>query len=225
MVPARDLNLVFRSWLAPMAGILWLLLLIALFAHPFWIAADERTTAELLTRNTVRLSLLYYVVALTLMTFLRLEEWRAENPRGLLTRWCWTLAWAAFAIHVGVAMQLYHHGSHAEAIQHTQDASGFGAGIYVSHLFTLLWTLDVAAWWLRPRWYAQRSPWVDRVLHTFLLFLWFCGTIVYETGLIRAVGVAVFLWLAGLWGWKRWSAGIQRAVREPARGDIERGAS
>ncbi len=225
MLSARDSKLVLRSWLAPLTGILWLVLLIALFSHPFVVAADERTTADLLTRNTVRLSLLYSVIALTLMTFLRREEWRAESPRGFLTRWCWTLAWAAFAIHVGVAIQVYHHGSHAEAVQHTQDASGFGPGIYVSHLFTLLWTVDVASWWLRPRWYAQRSPWFDRVLHSFLLFLWFCGTVVYETGLIRAVGVAVFLWLAAVWGWKRWSAFSQGSAREAPRGDIERGAS
>jgi hypothetical protein len=222
MFPARDPNLVFRSWLAPLVGIVWLLLLIALFAHPFLIAADQRNTAEFLTRNTVRLSLLYYVIALTLMISLRRDEWQVENPRGFLTRWCWTLAWAAFAIHVGVAIQLYHHGSHAEAVQHTQDASGFGPGIYVSHLFTLLWTTDVAVWWLRPRWYARRSPSIDRVLHTFLLFLWFCGTIVYETGLIRAVGVVVFLWLAGLWGWKRWSAGIPGPTQDLPRGDIGR---
>jgi hypothetical protein len=221
MVPARDLTLVLRSWLAPLAGILWVLLLIALFAQPALNAADEQTAADLLTRNTVRLSLLYYVVALTLMTVLAREAWRAENPGGFLTRWCWTLAWAAFAIHVGVAIQIYHHGSHAEAVQHTRDASGFGPGIYVSHLFTLLWTIDVTAWWLRPRWYAQRSPWIDRVLHTFLLFLWFCGTVVYETGLIRVVGLALFLWLSGLWGWKRWSAGIQGPTQDLPRGDIE----
>jgi hypothetical protein len=200
MVPARGPALVFLSWL---------LLLIALCVYPLAISADERTTADLLTRNSVRLSLLYYVVSLTLMTFLRQEDWLAENSRGILTRLCWTLAWAAFAIHVGVAIQVYHHGSHAAAVQHTQDASGFGPGIYVSHFFTLVWTVDVAAWWLRPRWYAQRSSWIDRVLHSFLLFLWFCGTVVYETGLIRVIGVAVFLWLAGLWGWRRWRADIK----------------
>ena len=76
-------------------------------------------------------------------------------------------------IHVGVAIQLYHHGSHAEAVAHTERRSGFGAGIYVSHLFTLAWTLDVAWWCLRPAAYAARPAWADRLLHGFMLFVIF----------------------------------------------------
>jgi hypothetical protein len=77
--------------------------------------------------------------------------------------------------------------------------SGFGPGIYVSHLFTLLWTLDVACWWLRPHAYATRPAWIGRALHAFMAFIVFNGTVVYENGPIRWAGVAMFVALGGLW--------------------------
>jgi hypothetical protein len=43
---------------------------------------------------------------------------------------------------------------------------------------------------------------VDAVLHTFMLFIVFNGTVVYETGPIRWAGLTGFLLLAGVW-WGR----------------------
>src|SRR5262249_22213252 len=123
--------------------------------------------------------------ALTLKMTLRPGDWLARTGRGRLARCCWSLAWAAFVIHVGMAFHYYHQWSHADAVRHTREVSGFGEGVYISYLFTLLWTADMASWWLRPAWYAQRSPWVDRALHGFMLFMIFNATIVYETGFIR----------------------------------------
>jgi len=98
-----------------------------------------------------------------------------------------------------VAFHYAHHWSHAEAVEATRLRSGVGEGIYVSHLFTLLWTADVLWWWLRPRGYAARSPWVDRVLHGFMLFVIFNGTVVFEDGLIRWAGILLFVALAAVW--------------------------
>ena len=102
------------------------------------------------------------------------------------------LAWAAFVVHLGMAFHHYHHWSHADAVRRTQAATGFGAGVYLSDLFALAWTADVAAWWLRPACYARRSPWIDRALHGFMLFMVFNATVVYETaaGGQRRKGVA-----------------------------------
>jgi hypothetical protein len=120
--------------------------------------------------------------------------------RGLLrlARWCWTLAWAAYLVHLAMAFHHYHHWSHAHAVEHTRSVSGVGEGIYVSHCFTLLWTVDVAWWWLRPETRARRSAWVDRSLHGFMFFMVFNATVVYESGLIRWAGVALTAWLAVL---------------------------
>ena len=52
------------------------------------------------------------------------------------------LARVAYIVHLYIAFRIYHHGSHAEAVQHTEDVTGFGPGIYVSHFFTLVWTIE-----------------------------------------------------------------------------------
>jgi hypothetical protein len=137
-------------------------------------------------------------------------DWLARTGPGRLARWCWTLAWAAFVVHLGMAFHHYHHWSHDDAVRHTQEVSGFGEGVYVSDLFAVAWTADVAAWWLRPAWYARRSPWNDRALHGFMLFMVFNATIVYETGFIRWAGAALFVWLALVWAARRLRLGGER---------------
>jgi hypothetical protein len=179
----------------------WVVLLALVLVLPS--LTGSPTAGDDLTRHTVRLALLYYVAALTLMIRLRPPEWLARSGKGRLARWCWTLAWAAFVVHLAMAFHHYHHWSHEDAVRHTREVSGVGEGIYVSHLFALAWTADVAAWWLRPAWYARRSPWIDRALHGFMLFVIFNATIVYEMGLIRWLGVALFAWLASVWCWRR----------------------
>jgi len=178
--------------------LLWAALLALVLALPS--LTSSPMAGDDLTRNTVRLSLLYYAAALTFMLRLSPPDWLAQSGRGRLARWCWTLAWAAFVVHLAMAFHHYHHWSHADAVRHTREVSGFGEGIYASHLFALAWTADVAAWWLRPAWYARRSAWIDRALHGFMVFMVFNATVVYETGFIRWAGVVLFAWLAAAWG-------------------------
>ncbi len=174
----------------------WVLLLAAVLVVPCWLHADP---GDDLVRWTVRLALVYWAAAVALLMFLEPGERRAESGRGRLARWCWTLAWAAYLVHLGMAFHFYHHWSHADAVEHTERVSQLGAGIYVSHFFTLVWSLDVAFWWLRPGRYAARSPWVDRLLHGFMVFIVFNATVVYESGPIRWAGL-VGLALLGLLG-------------------------
>jgi hypothetical protein len=141
-------------------------------------------------------------------------EWTAAG-RGRLARCCWSLAWLAYVVHVGMAFHHYHGWSHANAVRHVRDVSGIGEGIYVSHAFTLLWTLDVAYWWLRPHEYAARSPWVDRLLHGFMAFVAFNATVVYEQGFIRWAGLALFAVLGLLWLTTRRFAKLT-SVRNPS---------
>jgi hypothetical protein len=80
-----------------------------------------------------------------------------------------------------------------------------GEGLYISYLFTLLWTADVAWWWLAPQRYARRSNWVGRSLHVFMAFMIFNGTVIFESGGTRvagALGFAVVL-LSGIIIWGR----------------------
>jgi hypothetical protein len=140
------------------------------------------------TRHTIGLALLCYALAAALL--LRAEE--------RLARWCWTLGWAAYLVHVGLAFHHYHGWSHAEAMAHVERRSGFGPGIFFSYLFTLLWTADVAWWWLWPEGHARRPGWVGGVLHGYLGFIIFNATVVYEQGLVRWAGVVMFAVLGAL---------------------------
>jgi hypothetical protein len=173
---------------------LWLVLLAVVLAVPYW--TDSPTLGDDWTRHTVRLALLYYTAAATLMLLLRPAEWQIASGRGRLARWYWTLAWMTYVVHLGMAFHHYHQWSHANAVRHTHEVSGFGEGIYVSHLFTLLWTADVVYWWWRPNRYAVRSPWCGRLLHGFMAFVIFCATVVYEAGPIRWGGILLFTGLA-----------------------------
>jgi hypothetical protein len=177
-----------------------------------WLGADQGAlVGDRLTRGTVRLALSWYTIAAGVMLFLDRTGWAAETNPGRLARWCWTWAWGAYIVHLAMAFHYFHGWSHARAVEHVEQVSGFGPGIYFSHLFTLVWTADVAAWWLRPAWYAERSPWFDRLLHGFMLFMIFNGTIVYETGFIRWAGSALFIVLGSLW--------LVAQLREQAPGD------
>jgi hypothetical protein len=154
---------------------------------------------ELLVRNTIRLSLTWYGVALLVMMRLAPADWAANADVGRLARWCWTWAWACFVVHVALAFHYYDHWSHAAAFERTREVSGIGEGLYVSYAFTLAWTVDVWLWWLRPADYATRPKWVGIVLHTTMLFIVFNGMVVFETGLIRWAGVIMFVVLAVAW--------------------------
>jgi hypothetical protein len=151
-----------------------------------------------LTRHTIRLSLLYYGIAASLLPWLRRDEFRTCTGWGRLARWCWTFAWATYLVHLAMAFHYYHHWSHADAVSHTQERSGFGAGIAVSHLFTLAWTIDVAWWWSLPDRYGNRPAWVGWCWHGYMVFVIFNATVVYEQGLIRWAGLCLLAWLAAV---------------------------
>jgi hypothetical protein len=173
----------------------WILALTTLLIWPegfgSWNPGDGRV------RLTIRLSLSWWLIAVLLMPSLNFLGWQARGW-GRLVRWAWTLGWLTLLIHIGLA---FHHSfgwSHDAALAHTRTRSGLAEGIYVSYAFTLAWGADVAWWWLAPFTYARRSPWWDRILHGFLTFIIFNGTVVYETGVIRWVGAAAFALLAVL---------------------------
>jgi hypothetical protein len=188
--PALPTTPASRRWLDLAAVGAWAALLGAVLAAPRLVAMEG--AGDYLVRATVRVALAYYAAALVLMLTLRPPEWAATAARGRLARWCWALAWVTYAVHVGVAFHYYHHWSHADAVRHTREVSGVGEGVYVSYLFSLVWALDVAWWWLRPAAYAARPGWVDALLHGFLAFIIFCGTVVYESGPIRWAGGVLF---------------------------------
>jgi len=157
------------------------------------------TMGTALTKNTIRLSIAWYFVALMLMMALPRQERNATTRRGKIARWCWTWGVVCFVLHLVMAFHFFHHWSHAHAYEHTRDVSGIGEGIYVSYLFTGLWIMDTIWWWRWPQEFATRSIWWDRCLHSFMLFIVFNGTIVFEAGMTRWFGVTMFSILGVAW--------------------------
>jgi hypothetical protein len=172
---------------------------VSLVAMVLLSAALGLQPGELLTRNTVRLSLAWYAAALVLMMRLDRAGWMATTNLGRLARWSWTWGLVCFLVHLAMAFHFYHHWSHAAAMEHTREVSGVGEGIYASYLFTLLWLADAGWWWLSSAHYAARPVWIGRTLHAFMLFIVFNGMVVFEQGPIRWAGVLLFLFLPAVW--------------------------
>lgn len=147
-------------------------------------------SGDALTRGTIRLALLLYLAAVAAMPWLGPAGWGARDTLGRIVRAGWALGWLLYAAHVGLAFHYFHGWSHAAAVRHVEEQSGFGPGIAFSHLFTLLWGADVAWWCAGPESYARRPRWVGIALHGYLLFVAFNATVVYETGAVRAAGIA-----------------------------------
>ena len=165
---------------------IWLLALGATFA-----ASRSETTidpGDFVIRTTARISLAFWAVAVVLIL--------RDSPGARLI---WTLAWLAFLIHVGAAFDYAHHWSHANAVQHVEEASGFGPGIFVSYFFMLAWTADVFWWWLARASHANRPFWVNCALHGFMVFIIVNSTVVFESGAIRWISVAALACLFLVW--------------------------
>jgi hypothetical protein len=156
-----------------------------------------------LTRNTIRLALVWYFVALLQLMRLRPGEWSAGSARGSAARWCWTWGAVCYVVHVAMAFHFFHGWSHAHAFEHTRQVGGVGEGLYASYLFTALWIADALAWWCWPVAYSRRSAWWDRGLHCFMLFIVFNGTVVFAAGTVRWVSGLAFGLLAVAWALAR----------------------
>src|SRR5688572_5118036 len=143
-----------------------------------------RIAGVLLVRNTIWLALAWYFASLMFMVQLSPSGWTLRSNHAQMARWCWTWGLVSYLAHFAAAFHFYHGWSHAHAFEHTQKVSGTGEGIYVSYLFTLVWITDTAWWWCHPTSYAARPAWTDRLLHGFMLFIVFNGSIVFASGVI-----------------------------------------
>lgn len=145
------------------------------------------------TLSTAWASFALWAGAVGLMLQAKAGEWRPGGTRFAVAAWSWVLAAAMFVLHLGVAFQFAHRWSHTNAFRHVQETAGFGPGIFVSYLFTLVWVADVLWLLLAPAGYAARPRWVGSAVHGFLAFVTFNGTVVYVSGWIRWMALAVFV--------------------------------
>ena len=162
-------------------------------------------TGELLIRWTIRLAMLCFAVVLGGAVISR-----RPPASTILSRWTWTVGCGLFLAHVISAFEFYHGWSHAHAFQDTAEKTAaaigwrFGGGIYVNHLFALVWTADVLWSWLAPNSYRRRPAWATAMLIGFMLFIAVNGLIVFKSGAVRWVSITALCTLLALWGAMLW---------------------
>src|SRR5262245_32198351 len=157
------------------------------FAAPALLPDDD--PADVVTRQTARVAVLFWgLAAASILT-----------GRRAWARAAWIIGAATFLVHVVTAFDCVHGWSHAAAVRHVELVAGFGAGLFVSYAFTLVWAADAAWWGLDCRGYESRPGGLDRAVHGFLAFVIFNATVVYEMGFIRWTGVVLFVALGVFW--------------------------
>jgi hypothetical protein len=161
---------------------------------------DGMDTGELLTRWTIRLALVFYVLAVALRLLARRRPaWQRA------ARLAWTLGCIVYLAHVACAFQFYHGWSHTAAYRETarQTAERFGldwgGGLYFNYAFTAVWMVDVLWWWRGLEPYQTRPRWVDATVQAFFAFMAFNATVVFASGFVRWLGAAACLGLGMLW--------------------------
>lgn len=160
---------------------------------------------ELLTRVTIWVALAgCALAAATGLLAGQQPGWRRR------ARWAWTIGCAAFIAHVFCAFNYYHAWSHRaayrETARQTSEVFGldWGGGVFVGYAFTVGWVADVVWWWLSPESHRRRPQWLTVSWHAFFFFIVFNGTVVFETGLVRWLGLCATLgFLLWWWWWRR----------------------
>lgn len=180
--------------------LLWLFLLLTLFSPGLFYST---VNGEDIIRWSIHLALLYYGLAVAGMLYLPRVE-RQKPGCEKLPRCLWTLAWAAYVFHFLAAFHFQHHWSHSSAFEHTRQRGGVGEGIYVNHVFTLLWTVDVLWWWSFPGSHANRPPWIGWLWHGFMIFMIINATIIFEEGPVRWWGTGLMVILLTLLVLRYW---------------------
>jgi hypothetical protein len=156
---------------------------------------------ELLTRITVWLALAGYVIGASVYLLSRgRRSWEAA------ARTAWTAGLISLIAHVACAYHFYHNWSqtaaYRETARQTAEVTGldWGGGLFINYALIIGWIMDVALWRLRGLdAYRNRPWWLAAVWQGFLIFIVFNATVVFKTGLLRWIGLALCLWLAFLW--------------------------
>jgi hypothetical protein len=128
------------------------------------------------------------------LAFMGLRDVRGLGaPRRFGIRLAWSRGCVLLWLHVAVAFHLGHGWSPAAAWRHTQQAGGFGDGIYVNYAVMLVWLAD--ALWLCAAFdaYFARPRWLHWTVHGFIAFVVFNAAVVFAGWNIRALTASVFL--------------------------------
>ena len=147
----------------------------------------------------------YATAWLSLVLWAAGEWWRRDPPRPPAAASLFTAALAVMVLHAALAFALVHGWSHTEALLHaarrTLEVTGTAAprGFYANHAFLAFWTIEAAAWWLRPDAYRRRPRalvWLSRAVFAFMFVN---GAVVFVQGPLRFLGAATLGVVAVAW--------------------------
>ena len=158
-------------------------------------------TGEILTRATIWITIVAYVVGSVLFALARgRASWDAA------VRVVWTIAVVSLIGHFICAYQFYHDWSQGSAYRdtarQTEEVIGlnWGGGLFINYAFLIFWIVDVASWWIGGLNSYRARPWpLIAAWHGFLIFILFNATVVFKHGVTRWVGLVVCLILLLSW--------------------------
>lgn len=155
------------------------------------------TIGELLTRGTIWITLLAYLVGSIIFHVKRNDS---------LTRTIWTIGSLSLLLHFLAAFNFYHDWSEVSAYQETARQTdeyiglNWGGGLYINYAILVLWTVDLMTWWLRGVDSYRRDFWTLRVIwHSLLIFIIINALIVFKGGMVRLIGIVYCLVLILVW--------------------------
>ena len=160
---------------------------------------------ELLTRITIWIATGGYAVSVAVSLFQGRLPFRERRRWQARARWAWTLGCLGLVAHTVCAFHFYHHWSQAsayrETARQTAEVTGmnWGGGLFINYAFLAAWIGDVAWWWRGLDAYRRRSWLITAIWQGIFIFMLFNATVVFKTGVVRALGFGLFLALALFW--------------------------
>jgi hypothetical protein len=155
---------------------------------------------EFLTRLTIWIALCGYAFgACVQLVWAKNLLWQKR------ARWAWTIGCLALLLHVASAFHFYHGWSQTSALletaRQTREVTGadWGGGLFINYAFIAAWVMDVCWWWGGLERYRRRPLALVIAWQGLFLFMVFNATVVFKTGLLRWLGLALCLALSILW--------------------------
>ena len=155
---------------------------------------------EFLTRATVWVTLGGYFIGEAARLVSR------GRPRWeRLARLAWTAGALSLLAHTAFAFHYYHAWSHSaayrETARQTAEVTGmdWGGGLFINYALIAAWLIDVVWWWRGLDVYRRCPKFWAAAWHGFLFFIIFNATVVFKTGPLRWIGLALCATLILLW--------------------------
>ncbi len=156
-------------------------------------------------------------ISMILMVVVLAAEMRGAKSTNLAISLLWFSGALLALAHSFGALATFHNGSQVVAFESTAKQTEqllgirFGAGLYVNYLFVIVWNADAAIRLLQPKRYPFSPKWYRYGVTGFLVFIAINGSIVFQAGWTRYVGIGCLLFLGAL-AWAKRNRGFATSL-------------